>query len=201
MPTLFPTNSSGSQTVHALRNSDKFGKEFVCDRHKEILFYLPNFVAAANLVSMGVITAELDEVNATELGGVMCATTESYSTLWILPDEIDLAQDLDFRVLFIDEAAKTLTTQTCVVTYQAVTVGTDALVAPATVLDTPIPAILDEGVDIPVWTDWGTIDGGTIGDVPGDDLCNIKIAWTLNVACPALWTLSAQARYYRKFVG
>jgi hypothetical protein len=200
MPTLPPTYGSGSQTTHRLRNSDKFGKEFVADRVKRPLFYLPNFVAAADLVSMGAGTADLDEVNATELGGIQCATTESYSTLWVLPDEIDLAQPIDIRVLTCDEAAASGDTQTAVVTYQAVTVGTDALVAPATALNTLIVAQADLAADIPWWTTWGTINGGTITDIPGEDLCNIKILWTLSTL-GAIWTLSAQVRYYRKFVG
>jgi hypothetical protein len=200
MPTLPPTHGSGSQTAHRLRNSDKFTKEFVCDRVKRNLFTLPNFVAGADLVSMGVGTADLDEVTATELAGIECATTESYSTLWVLPDEIDLAEDIDFRVLACDEGAASANVQTAVITYQAVTVGTDAMVAPATVLNTPIVAQADLAADIPWWTAYGTINGGTITDQPGEDLCNVKCAWTL-VVLAAIWMLGIEVRYYRKFVG
>jgi len=165
-----------------------------------MLFNLPNFVAAADLVSMGVGTADLDEVNATEIAGIECATTESYSTLWVLPDEIDLAQDIDLRVLCCDEAAASTDVQTAVVTYQAVTVGTDALVAPATAVTTAIVAQADLNADIPWWTSYATIAGGTITDTPGEDLCNFKVAWTLSTLA-AIWTLGYQVRYYRKFVG
>lgn len=200
MPTLPPTNGSGQQTAAKLRNSDKFGKEFVCDRHKEMLFTLPNFYTAADLVSMGVGDADLDEVNATEIAGIECLTTESYSTLWVIPDEIDLTQVIDFRVLCCDEAAASANVQTAVITYQSVTVGTDAMVAPATVLGTPIVAQADLAADIPWWTTWGSIAANTIADTPGEDLCNVKCAWTL-VVLAAIWTLGIQVRYFRRWVG
>lgn len=200
MPNITPTNGSGSQTCLTLRNSTEFGKEFTADRVKRVLFYLPNFVAAADLVSMGAGTADLDEVNATEIAGIEHATTESYSTLWVLPDEIDLAQALDIRVLWCDEAAASGATQACTVTYQAITAGTDTMVAPATALGTAIAAKADLAADIPHWSSWGSIAASTITDTPGEDLCNFKILWTLTTLT-ALWTLSAQVRYYRRFVG
>lgn len=200
MSTLKPTNGSGKQTVDTLRTGSRVGKEWIADRVKRPLFILPNFVAAADLVSMGAGTGDLDEVNATEIAGIEFATTESYSVLWILPDEIDLSEDIDVRALWCDEAAASGDTQTCVATYQAITTGTDTMVAPATAVDTAIDAKADLAADIPHWSSYGTIDGGTIDDTPGDDLCNWKFTWTLSTLT-ALWQLSAQVRYYRKFVG
>ena len=200
MPTCPPTNGSGNQTVARMRNSDKFGKEFVCDRVKRMLFNFPNFVEAADLVSMGVGTADLDEINAIEIAGLECATTESYSTFWVLPDEIDLAQDIDLRVLCCDEGAASGDVQTAVATYQAMTCGVDTMVAPATAVTTAIVAQADLAADIPWWTTYATIAGGTITDIPGEDMCNWKVAWTLSTLA-AIWTMGYQVRYYRRFVG
>jgi hypothetical protein len=200
MPTLPPTNGSGRQTAHALRTSDKGSKEFVADQHKEMLFVLPNFTAAADLVSMGAGVADLDEVAGIEIVGVDCTTNESYTTLWKLPDEIDVAQSIDFRVLCCDEAAASTDVQTAVITYQAVTVGTDALVAPATALNTVIVAQADLAANIPWWTSYGSIAANTIVDAPGEDLCNVKILWTLSTLVQ-IWTLGCQVRYFRKYVG
>jgi len=188
------------QTVNHLRNSDKFSKGFVADRHKEVLFCLPNFVAAADLVSMGVANADLDEVAAFELGGIECANTESYSTLWVIPDEIDLAQAIDVRVLSCDEGAATANVHTVTATYQAVTVGTDAMVAPATAIGTAIVGAADLAAGIPQWSTYGTIAGGTIADTPGEDLCNWKFTWTIAGGI-SQWMLAAQVRYFRRFLG
>ena len=200
MPNIMPSNGSGSQTVARLRNSTQFGKEFCADRVKRSLFEIPSYVAAADLVSMGAGTADLDEINAIEIGGIECATAESYSCLWILPDEIDLAQTIDFRVLCCDEAAVSTDVQTAVVTYQAVTCGVDTMVAPATPLNTLIVAQADLGPEIPWWTPYGVIAAGTITDTPGEDLCNVKVLWTLSTL-GAIWTMGCQVRYSRRFVG
>jgi len=200
MPNVLPTNGSGNQTAALLRTHSYTGKEYIADRVKRPLFSFPNLVAAADLVGMGVGTADLDEMAATEMGGLECATTESYSVLWVLPDEIDLSEDIDSRVMWEDAAAASGADQTITATYQAVTVGTDTLVAPATAVDTAIVALADVAAEIPQWSSYATIDGGTIADTPGEDLVNWKFTWTL-VTLTAAWFMLGEIMYYRRFVG
>jgi len=200
MPNVLPTNGSGNQTAALLRTHSYTGKEYIADQVKRPLFGFPNVVAAADLVGMGAGTADLDECAATEIAGLECATTESYSCLWVLPDEIDLAEAIDARILWEDEAAASGADQTIVATYQAVTTGTDTMVAPATAVGTAIAAKADLAADIPHWSSYATIAASTITDEPGEDLCNWKFTWTL-VTLTAAWFLAGEVRYYRRFVG
>lgn len=200
MPNVLPTNGSGNQTAALLRSHSYTGKEYIADQIKRPLFGFPNLVAAADLVGMGAGTAELDECAATEIAGLECATTESYSCLWVLPDEIDVSEAIDARILWEDAAAASTADQTIVATYQAVTTGTDTMVAPATAVGTAIAAKADLAADIPHWSSYATIAAATITDEPGEDLCNWKFTWTL-VTLTAAWFLAGEVRYYRRFVG
>lgn len=197
-----PSSSSRAATVQLLRQTCRFSKEAVLDRNLVQLFLNPNFVEAADLVSMGAGTADLDEINATEIGGIEMATTESYSHCWPIPPQVDENQAIDIRVQWGSEAAASTDTQTPTVTYQAVTMGTSTWVAPATAIDTAIVVQADLGADIFMNSSWGQIAAATAGIqalVPGDDFINFKVLMTLSTLTAA-WVVGAQIRYSRKYV-
>ncbi len=200
MPNVLPTNGSGNQTAALLRTHSYTGKEYIADNIKRTLFAFPNLVAAADLVSMGVGTADVDELNATEISGLECATTESYSCIWVIPDEIDVSEEIKTRCLWGDEAAASTDVQTIVATFQEVETGVDAMVAPATAVDTAIDAQADLAADIPQWSSYSVVDGGAITDEPGEDLMNWKHTFTL-ATLTAAWIMLGEVNFFRRFVG
>lgn len=201
-----PTDAARIADAQTFRQTCRFSKEACLDRPVVSLFTALNVIAAADLVSMGAGTADLDEINATEIAGFEMATTESYSHIWPLPPQIDTDQAIQVRVKWGSEAAASTKDQTPSMTYQAVTMGGTgtavAMVAPATALDTAIVAAADEGADKFQNSSWGEIAAGTAGIQalsPGDDLINFKILMTLDTLTAA-WVIGADIRYSRQYI-
>jgi hypothetical protein len=173
-----PTRGTGTSSAYLLADSSPLARLYVMDRVEVPLFVLPNFVAAADLVSMGAGTADLDEVSTFEFGGVECATTEGYSTTGIIPPQMDISRQQDFRVLMVGEASTSSASQVPVVLWDAVdtSAGTDAYIAAATALDTAITGSVDLGSAIPQWSPYGILLAASFGTTwtPGDDLLTVN---------------------------
>ncbi len=204
-----PTNGSGASTVHRLRNTTRFGKEFVIDRPIVSLWGGGNLVGnllATALASESAGAPVMAAIGSSVRTGLLIPdTNDAHEVMWRLPDDIDLAQDIEFRVLWTNPQSAATGSALWAVTYAEATVGTFDMgaVAGAETLDTIIANQVDLGTDILQYTLWdgaGVLDGGTLSGTPGDDFLSVNLACT-HTTVTDTHAIDLQARYFRKWAG
>ena len=199
-----PMNFHGNETAKIMKGaSSPFGTQFVADKVRRELWNFPNVAEHdSSLISAGEGTASLTELNSSEICGfVLDASTEAYGHLWVLPSEIDLEEDINFRVLWEEHGTGGAGSALFAVSYTPLTAGTTALAIGATVLDTVIVACAPSTTDYCLqWSSWGSIAGGTLSNEPGDDALALTTVVTLDTITNAN-IINLQVEYSRRFVG
>lgn len=206
--TYRPTNGAGLQTAQQFREATKVGKEFIFDRPiVDIWNAGPNYTTTDGhwSVTPGTGHPTIADVNSSGIIAPVCnANSEGITTLWKLPDEIDVAQEIDVRLLTCNVTdAAGAGTETWTVVYKALVAGTTAVGAASTALGTTIEATTNLAQYVATWSTWGVIAAATSGIttlVPGDDALIFKATVALSSVTDSN-PLIMQARYYRKYLG
>jgi len=206
--TYRPTNGAGLQTAQQFREGTKIGKEFIFDRPiVDIWNAGPNYTTTDGHWSFtpGSAHPTVADVNSSGVIAPLCnANSEGVVTFWKLPDSIDVAQAIDFRILTCNVTdAAGAGTETWTVVYKAITAGTTAIGAASTALGTTIEATTNLAQYVQTWSTWGTIAAATSGIttlIPGDDALIVKATVALSSVTDSN-PLIIQARFYRKYLG
>jgi hypothetical protein len=201
-----PTNSTGISTVAKLRSSCRFAKEHVMDRVVKTLWTHANIDTTDHLFGVipGTAHPTMTELNSSGLmAALLNADSEGYSFLWTIPQEIDLAQVVRFRVGFSNsEAVNTALTAAWTFTYDALVPGTTAVNVASTALTaTSTTAAL--GANVFQRSNWGTMAAATLDAatyVPGDAIMNWKVTVDVTTMADAS-LLTGQVQYYRRLIG
>jgi hypothetical protein len=200
-----PTNHTITATARNLRNYSDFAKNYIMDRPIVKLFDFSNFQdgTPANMVSMGGGAPILTEINASEIAGLYMDTNlDSYGFQVVLPYDMDVNEDADFRFLWSNSEAAATGAGLWVMFYNAVHVGVNTAIAvAATQIDVPIQNQVDLAIDVQQWTSWGSISAGALANLtPGDDVlhCCINMTTLDTIADATLYC--GQMRYYRRYI-
>ncbi len=178
--------------VETFRETCRFGKEHGLDL---ITYLVCDFSAAgANLVTTvgpadlsgaGGGAPPLADVGNSLIFALYMDTTDDFAFRWDVPNEVDLTEDVDFRVSWSDDGVA-VAAQTALFTflYSVMISGTTAEVVGAAAMDTDAAAQIAVAgtADATLWTDWNTIAANTLvtADVtPGDDHLNFFVTCTL----------------------
>jgi hypothetical protein len=174
--------------------------QFIFDRPQRWHWLLP--VGMNNsIVSMGAGTpAAVAEIATAEVGGfTVAASSDSVSFLWEIPIDMDLSKELNFRAMWSQNAAAAAAgTGDVVFLYGAKTTGTDAVAIAATAFSTDGGSSANVAADVPMWSNWSTINGSVITDESEDDFLIVMMAATL-ATITDMTLYAAQSKYYRKF--
>lgn len=199
---IAPTNASGVSTLNNLRTCDKFSKEFVIDRPIVTMFDLINYTTTDTLVGLipGTGHPVFTQLNSSGIGGLLLnADDEGYSWLWPIPIDIDLAQEINFRILYGDatavDAAKT---NAWTFNYTLLDNGATAIAAAGTGL-TKTSTTAAAGANYFYASAWATMAASTLTAEPGDDVLLMNVKVDITNTTPTL--MAGQARYYRKYIG
>lgn len=200
-----PDNATGHETFVTGQQATPLGRQIFFKDGIYPLWELPNLSdnTPAALLSHGAGTASLAEINSSEICGLtLDADNESYGYLWVLPQVIDLSEDISFRYLESNSEAAATGTNLWVTKYLAITAGTTALAVGSVALDTVHTAQADVAANVPQWSPWGSIAASKTGVVtltPGDDMLALKsyvdITTIANVT-----VYKAQVRYSSKYM-
>ncbi len=203
-----PTNSSGASTVHRLRNSSRFGKEFVVDRPIVSLWGWKGSLFG-NLRATALVTGSAGDAIVDDLGGgprnalFFDTDGDAHEVMWKLPDDIDLAQAIRFRILWSNTEAAATGSALLTVKYRVAPVGTFdmGLAAAATALDTAIVNQVDLAEDVFQYTSWGVLDADTLSGTPGEDYISVLAELTTKTTVASVDVYDVHAQYYRKWLG
>ena len=122
------------------------------------------------------------------------------SGLFPIPVDIDLAQDIQCRVIWHQSESAGTGTINWTLTYEVYVGGTSAIVVPNDTFDTNGGAQADLAADVLTLGPWSTITGGTISATPGSDFMALLAKYTESTAANAEFD-GFQCRYYRKWLG
>jgi len=192
-------------TARNLRNYSDHNKNFVMDRPIVTIFDFPNLQEAtpADLLGQGAGTPALTEINASEICGlVMDANLESHGFQVVLPYDMDVTEDVDFRFLWSNSEAAATGAGLWVMFYNPVRVGVITPIAiAATQIQVPIQNQVDLAANVQQWTSWGSITAGQLGALEaGTDVlhCCINMTTLDTIANATLYC--GQMRYYRRLI-
>jgi hypothetical protein len=165
-----------------------------------------NASGPADLIGLGTGTPALSEISTFGLAGVnLNADNETFHSLWDIPYEADLEQEIAIRHkwLKIQDAAAATGTALLTDTYLALVDGTTALAAQTTAFDTDRAAQAVAARYVPQWTDWSTISAASVqalGLTAGEDQIAFKHLVDLTTITDC-HVLVSQIAYYRRFIG
>jgi hypothetical protein len=198
-----PTNSSVNSNLEQFKHSSRFAALFVIDRPMLWLPVAPvQIVTTDGLVGIGTGDPTYVEVGTSETIAVFCDTDNDTvpSGIVPLPVDIDLAQDIQCRVIWNQSQGAGTGTTNWTLTYEVYVGGTTAITVPNDAFDTDGGAQADLAADVITLGPWSTITGGTISATPGDDFIGLLAKYTESTSTDAE-LLGFQCRFYRKWLG
>lgn len=185
-----------------LANHSEFTKTFVNDRVIKELFTFPNMTATGDSELEGMDTGVplLDEVSTTGIGAPLLTTTDSYSFMVPMPQDIDLDKDVCFRYQFSNHEAAATGSYIPTMEYTIIHSGVTAMAVGSSVIDSIFSSQVDLAANIPLWTAWGTINASKLSAMDADnDHLNVQLTATLTTVA-SISALRGQMLYYRKTV-
>jgi hypothetical protein len=197
-----PSRSSTASSYELFRNASPFAANYVIDKPR---VWLPasggSEVTVASLVGLGAGTPVPTECNTSEIGGFLLdASTESFSVLFPLPADIDVAEDVRLRALWSNSEAAATGSGLITFLYEPFTIGTTAIAVADDACDTDGGVVVDLAANVLTWSNWSTIDGGTITITPGDDFVILRGVATLDTIAD-MTVYGYQLEYKRKWLG
>jgi hypothetical protein len=198
-----PTNSSVNSNLEMFKHSSRFAALFVIDRP---MIYIPvapvQIITTDGLASVATGAGTYVETGTSESVSVYVDTDNDTvpSGIVALPVDIDLAQDIQCRVIWHQSEAAATGTINWTLTYEIYKGGTSAIVVPNDAFDTDGGAQVDLAADVITLGPWSTITGGTITAVSGDSFFALLAKYTESTAANAELD-GFQCRYYRKWLG
>lgn len=206
-----PDGAWGPESSEGMIRSDPFASQYLNRRPIIDIFSVPPFQVdesgggTGELEIFGTGNAEAVEVNSSGIPGLYMANTNALNILWTIPNDIDLAGDLQFRALFSNsEAASASKTVNYTLSYLSLLASTTAVAAPTTTTGvTNGDAVAVAAANVLQATNWATLAGSTLVDVgftPGKDQMIVKMTCALSTAADAS-LFKVQARYYRRQIG
>ena len=202
-----PSNHTGEDkiTARTLANYSDFTKNFVNDRPIVTVFDFPNIQEAtpADLLGQGAGTPLLSEINASEICGLtMDANTESHGFEVVLPHDMDVDEDVDFRFLWSNSEAAATGSGLWVMFYNPCRVGVSTAIAvAATQIQVPIQNQVDLAAEVQQWTSWGSITAGQLSALEaGTDVLHCCINATTLTVIANMTLYCGQMRYSRRLI-
>ena len=201
-----PTNHTITATARNLRNYNDFAKNYIMDRPIVKTFDFPNIMNAtgpADLMGQGGGTPTLPEVNASEICGLFMDTDlDSHGFEVVLPYDMDVDEQVDFRYLWSNSEAAATGSALWVMFYNPVKVGVSTAIAiAATQIDVPIANQVDLAANVQRWTSCGSISAGFLSALtPGDDVLHCCINMTTLTVLADATLYCGQMRYHRKYL-
>ena len=203
-----PSNHTGEDKITArnLANYSDHNKNFVNDRPIVKIFDFPNIMNAtgpADLMGQGGGTPTLPEVNASEICGLFMDTNlDSHGFQVVLPHDMDVNEQVDFRYLWSNSEAAATGAGLWVMFYNPVRVGVSTAIAiAATQIQVPIQNQVDLAANVQQWTSWGSITAGQLLALEaGTDVlhCCINMTTLDTIADATLYC--GQMRYSRRLI-
>lgn len=206
--TSYPKFGSGSASNIGLMTCDTLSKEFVLDRPVVTLDFTKNFYTTDTLIGSvpGSGHPVYTAIGSTGIYGMLCnADNEGFTYMWKLPDDMDVKESIEFRILWSNTEAASANTNLWITTYVPHTAGTTALTAGigGTALDTAHVAQVGAGAAVPQWTTWGVIAANKTGVktlTAGNDYLSVGHKIDLTSMADAT-PLLVEIRYGRKYIG
>jgi hypothetical protein len=203
---ITPINYQGHESSAEMKNAGGGFSQFFASTVKRPLWTMMNVLDTGktdNAESMGAGNPEMAAINSSEIGAIYADTTDdSYGCMWLLPPEIDLTNDIKFRVFWCENGTLGTGSALYVVAYTELITETTAFQIGGTALDTPIAA------DAPSTTDYalqatpqGTLNGNTL--TAGGQGVNV-LALITTVTLDTIDDANAfmlEVEYDRRFVG
>jgi hypothetical protein len=198
-----PTGSSTLSSSAEFSSSSRFAANYVFDRAFLWISMTPVQITTTDgLVSIGTGAGTYTEIGTSEAVALYLDTdADTVGTGVVpIPTDIDLAKDIQCRVIWAQSEAAGTGTIDFVLTYEIYVGGTTAVTVPNDAFDTDGGAQVDLGADILTLGPWSTIDGGTISATPGDDFWAFLLTYDETTAANAE-VFGLQCRFFRKFLG
>jgi len=200
-----PTYKTLTATPEGLAQYDHFTRNYIIDRPIVTIAscWGPDLANGTGLTLLGTGPATSTQVASSGLASInFGATARTQVVGWRVPQNLDFTKDIEFRVLWSNSAAATAA-QTCAWSFAYIKLinGVTTLAVPATTTGITNPAAqISFGANIPGYSGWATLAGGTITTMtPGDDHLNLLLTETL-VTLTTVDLYEVQARYYAKYV-
>jgi hypothetical protein len=149
---ITPINYQGHESSAEMKNAGGGFSQFFASTVKRPLWTCMNYLDTGktdNAESMGAGNPEFAQINSSEIGAIYAAANDdSYGCLWLLPPELDITNEIKFRVFWCENGTLGTGSALYVVEYTEIVTETDAWAIGATALDTPITT------DAPSTTDY-----------------------------------------------
>lgn len=208
-----PTSTSTAGSHSQLKGASPSFQNYVLDRPILWIPFTPENGVVATTNDGGITTTSVTnaagtgnalqaEINTSGLLGYTADTSnDSVIVLVPIPNGIDLAKAVNFRVLFSNSETAATGTLTTTFTYEILAIGTSTIGSgePDDAVDTAGSATADLAANVLTWGAWDTVAASTISADPGDDFLSIKCKLTLGTIADAT-VYGIQMRYYRKWL-
>jgi len=201
-----PINFRGQESSDQLKTAGPSFSQFVAYKVKRDLWSFMNYLdtgSSDNAESMGAGAPEFAEVNTSEIGGILTATSnDSYGQLWFLPEELDTTKAMNFRVFWSESGTGGSGSAQFVVKYTELITETTAVAIGATALSTAIAADTPSTTAhaLQVSAD-GVLDANTLtaGGAGANALALICTCTLTTITDASAYRLEAE--YERRFIG
>jgi len=198
-----PSGSSTLSSAAEFENSSRFAKNYVHNRPFLWISMTPVQITTTDgLVSIGGGAGTYTEIGTSEAVALLLDTdADTVGTGVVpIPTDIDLAKNIQCRVIWAQSEAAATGSIDFVLTYEIYVAGTTAVTVPNDAFDVDGGTQVDLGADILTNGPWSTITGSTITATPGDDFWAFLLTYDETTAADAE-VFGLQCRYYRKWLG
>ncbi len=208
MAAITPHNFRGTEGVTQLKTSSPAFSQFVAHKVRRPLWSVPNIgydVAgtADNLESFGAGNPELAQINSSEICGFTAAANDdSYGQLWLIPSDIDIGEEIRFRVFWSESGTGGAGSAQYVIKYKELVTETTAVAIGATALDTVIAADTPSATaNCLQSTPWGVMDADTLTSGGEGEYALATICTCTLTTISDATAYQAEVEYSRRFVG
>lgn len=203
---MIPINYKGHESSDDMKVAGGGFSQFFAPTVKRQLWTFMNYLdtgSSTNAESMGNGAPEFAEVNSSEIGSVLCASNDdAYSTLWLIPPELDMTKEIKFRVFWSESGTLGTGSALWVIAHLELVTDTTTVAVGSNVLDTLIT------VDTPSTTahclqacPQGAIAANTLTALgQGVNTVAIMTSCTLDTISDAS-AYALEIEYDRRFVG